>query len=121
MSNLADLIDRLSSTMKSIRSTAAEISNPYVDSEGPFIRAVLHTSLGDLIREVDPSELGLFTLVAPTAVPHQEKLKDEIARVEFPGATPLKRSAAARRDDAMRIKELEPEVYAQAALKYLDR
>lgn len=121
MSNLADLIDRLSSTVKSIRSTAAAISDPNADSEGPFTRAVLHTPLGDLIRDVDSSELGLFTLVTPAAAPHQEKAKDEITRVEFPGATPLKRPAAARRDDAMRIKELEPEVYAQAALKYLDR
>ena len=121
MSNLADLIDRLSSTVKLIRSTADAISNPDADSEGPFTRAVLHTSLGDLIREVDSSELGLFTLVAPTATSHQEKLKDEITRVAFPGATPLKRSAVARRDDAMRVKELEPEIYAQAALKYLDR
>lgn len=119
MSSLADCIDRLTSTVKSIRTTAAAISDPSSNPEGPFTRAVLHTPLGDLIREVDSSELGLFNLVAPSL--NQEKPKDEITRVEFPGATPLRRPPAARRDDAMRIKELEPEVYAQAALKYLDR
>lgn len=121
MSSLADHIDRLSSTVKSIRSAAAAISDPNLTSEGPFTRAVLHTNLGDLIRDIDSSELGLFTLVNPTTASHQDKAKDEITRVEFPGATPLRRPPAARRDDAMRIKELEPEVYAQAALKYLDR
>jgi len=118
MSALADHIDRFSSTVKSIRTTASILSDPSSDSQGPFTRAVLKTPLGDLIREIDSSELGLFTLVTPT---HQDKPKDEIMRVEFLGATPLRRPAAARRDDAMRVKELEPEVYAQAALKYLDR
>lgn len=119
MSALADYIDRLASTVKSIRTTAAAISDPSSPTEGPFTRAVLHTHIGDLIREVDSSELGLFTLVPPSV--NQDKLKDEVTRVEFPGATPLRRPPAARRDDAMRIKEFEPEVYAQAALKYLDR
>lgn len=118
MSALADHIDRFSSTVKSIRTTASTLSNPSLNSQGPFTRAVLKTPLGDLIREIDPSELGLFTLVPPS---HQDKVKDEITRVEFPGATPLRRPVTARRDDAMKIKELEPEVYAQAALKYLDR
>jgi hypothetical protein len=118
MSALADHIDRFSSTVKSIRTTTSLLSDSPSDSQGPFTRAVLKTPLGNLIREIDSSELGLFTLVTPT---HQDKPKDEITRVEFHGATPLRRPAAARRDDAMRIKELEPEVYAQAALKYLDR
>jgi hypothetical protein len=118
MSALADHIDRFSSTVKLIRTTALALSDPTSNSHGPFTRAVLKTPLGDLIREVDSSELGLFTLVTPT---HQDKPKDAIKRVEFLGATPLRRPAVARRDDAMRIKEFEPEVYAQAALKYLDR
>ena len=118
MSALADHIDRFSSTVRSIRTTASALSDPASNSQGPFTRSVLKTPLGDLIREIDSSELGLFTLVIPS---HQEKPKDEITRVEFHGATPLRRPAAARRDDAMRIKEFEPEVYAQAALKYLDR
>src|ERR1700683_1941970 len=118
MSALAGHIDRFSSTVKSIRTTLSTLSDPSLNSQGPFTRAVLNTPLGDQIREIDSSELGLFTLVAPS---HQDKPKDEITRVEFPGATPLRPPAAARRDDAMRIKELEPEVYAQAALKYLDR
>src|SRR5882762_1856233 len=118
MSALADHIDRFSSTVKSIRTTVSALSDPSSNSRGPFTHAVIKTPLGDQIREIDPSELGLFTLVTPS---HQDKVKDEITRVEFPGATPLRRPAASRRDDAMRIKELEPEVYAQAALKYLDR
>lgn len=119
MSGLADHIDRFAQTVKSIRTTVTILSEPSTITRGSFTRAVLTTPLGDLIRDVDHSELGLFTLVEPTQ--HQEKQKEEISRVEFHGATPLRRPAAARRDDAMRIKELEPEVYAQAALKYLDR
>ncbi|KZP34297.1 hypothetical protein FIBSPDRAFT_1035367 [Athelia psychrophila] len=116
MSALADHIDRFSQTVKSLKTTVTALSEP---SPAPFTRAVLSTPLGDLIRDVDHSELGLFTLVE---APHEKaRVHEEIARVEFHGATPLRRPAAARRDDAMRIKELEPEVYANAALKYLDR
>ena len=100
-------------------------------SAGPFTRAVLETPLGDLIRDIDPSELGLFTLVQPSQhagayVPQEEGgasgSKTEIARVALPIATPLRRPPAMRkREGGQKPGEHEPEVYAHAALKFLDR
>ncbi|KAG6891730.1 hypothetical protein C0992_006150 [Termitomyces sp. T32_za158] len=106
MASLSDQIDRLSRNTRAIRATTAR---PSAAVPGPFTRAVLYTPLGDLIRDVDPSELGLFSLPAL-----------EITRAEFTGATPLKR-APSRRDDASKAKDYEPEVYAHAALKCIDR
>lgn len=120
---LSDRIDHLAATAKAIRASAAAIQeNP---AAVPFTRAVLDTTLGDLIRDIDASELGLFTLVpAPDAEvrkqPDNGSRRGEISRVAFPGATPLRKQPA-RRDDMFKPKEYEPEVYAHAALKYLDR
>ncbi|KAF8844765.1 hypothetical protein BDN67DRAFT_1007928 [Paxillus ammoniavirescens] len=128
MPSLADQIDHLAATAKAIRTSAAAIF-PSEDNTAPlaipFTRAVLDTSLGDLIRDIDASELGLFTLVpAPDAdvrkQPENGTRRGEISRVEFPGATPLRKQPT-RRDGMFKPKEYEPEVYAQAALKYLDR
>jgi hypothetical protein len=125
MAALSDQTDRLSRNTKSIRSIAAKIGNHLGEGvAGPFTRAVLDTALGDLIRDVDLSEIGLFSLTdstsAGTARAHERDAKGvenpELVRVEFPGSTPLRK----RRDDP-KPKEVEPEVYAQAALKYLDR
>lgn len=130
--SLSDQIDRLSRHSKAIRSTAyhtAIVSGKQqlskVGVAGPFTRAVLTTHLGDLIRDIDPSELGLFNLVTPSAGrPLDSETRSapaaEVTRVEFHGATPL-RKAAPRRDDASKPKDIDPEVYAQAALKYIDR
>ncbi|KAF8552533.1 hypothetical protein OG21DRAFT_114974 [Imleria badia] len=120
---LSDRIDHLAATAKAIRASAtAVLENP---TAVPFTRAVLDTALGDLIRDIDASELGLFTLVpAPDAEvrkqPDNGPRRGEISRVAFHGATPLRKQPA-RRDDMLRPKEYEPEVYAHAALKYLDR
>ncbi|KAF8840011.1 hypothetical protein BDN67DRAFT_904383 [Paxillus ammoniavirescens] len=128
MPSLADQIDHLAETAKAIRTSAAAIF-PSEDNTAPlaipFTRAVLDTSLGDLIRDIDASELGLFMLVpAPDAdvrkQPENGPRRGEISRVEFPGATPLRKQPT-RRDGMFKPKEYEPEVYAQAALKYLDR
>ncbi|KAH8119461.1 hypothetical protein DFH11DRAFT_1722966 [Phellopilus nigrolimitatus] len=113
----------------SIQSSARHAST---SSTGPYARAVLSTPLGDLARDVDASELGLFTLAAQPAHAahagadasgaHDDAAapvaqKAEVVRVEFPGATPLRRP----RTRLEKEKEKEPEVYAEAALKYLDR
>ncbi|KAJ7594837.1 hypothetical protein C8J56DRAFT_927756 [Mycena floridula] len=95
-------VDRLVRNTKAIKA----VSSVDRSNAGPFTRAILTADLGDLVRDIDPSELGLLSLVS----------SDQVSRVEFHGATPLKR----RRDD-QRIKEIQPEVYAQAALKYIDR
>lgn len=137
MSSLTDYVDRLSSLASSIRTSACaagrstdNVSLPS-SSAGPFTRAVLETPLGDLIRDIDPSEIGLFTIVQPsthaTAQTTEEDApvqKAEIARVTFPVATPLRRPPSTmhpRRDDGQKPGEYEPEVYANAALKFLDR
>ncbi len=78
----------------------------------PFATAVLDTQLGDLIRDVDPSELGLFSLVVPHSEQDARGDIPKLARSGFPGATPLKPTTR---------REVDPEVYAHAALKYIDR
>ncbi|GLB37232.1 hypothetical protein LshimejAT787_0402830 [Lyophyllum shimeji] len=116
MASLSDQIDRLSRHTRAIKSTAAATA-PTADNAsvaGPFTRAVLFTPLGDLIRDIDPSELGLFSLPSSGASPA------EITRAEFSGATPLRKHPP-RRDDAPKSKEIEPEIYVQAALKCIDR
>ncbi|OSD01261.1 hypothetical protein PYCCODRAFT_1412789 [Trametes coccinea BRFM310] len=123
MASLTEHVDRLSAIALSIR--AAAVPPPRSTIPGPFTRAILETPLGDLIRDIDPSEIGLFTLVQPQqpAVPEAEAANVEIARVEFLGATPLRKPPSARqpRADGQRPREHEPEVYANAALKYLER
>ena len=101
------IIDRISRNAKHIKE-AAEANS----SVGPFTRALLTTDLGDLIRDIHPSELGLFTL--------QNEKEPQVARVQFHGATPLRKQSI-RRDDGCKSKEYHPEIYAQAALSYIER
>ncbi|RDB24854.1 hypothetical protein Hypma_008095 [Hypsizygus marmoreus] len=120
MASLSDQIDRLSRNTRAIRSTVANTARVLDDTlvvAGPFTRAVLNTPLGDLIRDIDPSELGLFTLQSK---PQDTAASHEVTRAEFSGATPL-RKPPPRRDDASKSKEIEPETYAEAALKCIDR
>ncbi|KAI6098970.1 hypothetical protein EDD16DRAFT_1718238 [Pisolithus croceorrhizus] len=128
MPSLSDHIEHLTTTAKAIRTSATTIiatgDNPSAQA-GPFTRAVLDTPLGDLIRDIDTSELGLFTLVPPPDAgvrkqPENGPRKGQISRAGFPGATPL-RKPPTKRDEVTKPKEPEPEVYAMAALKYLDR
>ncbi|OAX40838.1 hypothetical protein K503DRAFT_798455 [Rhizopogon vinicolor AM-OR11-026] len=117
MPSLSDQIDRLAALSKSIKAS----TNAFSASDALFTTAVLNTALGDLIRDIDSSELGLFTLVHPPShVPTESEARGVISRVEFPGATPL-RKPPSRRQEMIKQREYEPEVYAQAALKYLDR
>jgi hypothetical protein len=163
---LPDLADRLSIIGRSLHATAASTgtnsgtTGGLVPAGTPFTTAVLSTPLGNLIRDIDPSELGLFTLVNPTGppastsssslpVPGQPKIRirgggtistehqdatllaaaPKISRTEFHGATPLRRShhhdegkrRALGKTAASIVVDPEPEVYALAALKYLDR
>lgn len=120
MATLSDQIDRLSKNTRAISTAAAAIAPPTASTA--FTRAVLSTHLGDLIRDIDPSELGLFRLVDPPSAGTfdggSRTAKDtQVRRVDFTGATPLRKNAT-RRDDKQ---EIEPEVYARAALKYIDR
>lgn len=135
MSTLSDHVDRLAHLASAIKANAtatgrqedARVASG--SSAGPFTRAVLHTPLGDLIRDIDPSELGLFTLVPPAQhgqpfVPQDDapaSQKAEIARVAMPIATPLRRPPANFRRDGKEPAEHDPEVYANAAMKFLAR
>ncbi|KAG1865862.1 hypothetical protein DFJ58DRAFT_863502 [Suillus subalutaceus] len=111
MPSLSDQIDHLTSLSKSIKASA----DGFPTSDGLF------TISCDLIRDIDSSELGLFTLVHPPShVPTESEARGVISRVEFPGATPLKKPPS-RRQEMTKPREYEPEAYAQAALKYLDR
>lgn len=95
MSSLTDKIDRFARNTRSI-SVAA---NTKTTATGPFTRAILSEPLGNLIRDVHPSETSLFTVQG--------------GRAEFHGATPLRKPAHRRQ-------EHDPEVYARAAMHYID-
>lgn len=120
--SLSDYIDLISSTSKAIRSIVSDSEQSRSEF---FTDATLRSELGDLIREADPSEIGLFTLVPPpaysTATENDVPASGtQIARADLPTATPLK-PANQRIGREGRVKDHEPEVYANAALKYLDR
>ena len=136
MSNLTDYVERLSNIASTIANPAIAVrrlpdSGQESSSTGPFTRAVLQTPLGDLIRDIDPSEIGLFTLVqssthARPQTPQEDAPRQtvEVARVSLPVATPLRKPPSAsnyRRQDGQRPGEYEPEIYANAALKFLDQ
>ena len=118
--SLPDYVELVSSISKSIRTNVSE-SNDY--APGFYTNAVLRIPLGDLIREADPSEVGLFTLVPPssygTGTIEGEELGSatHVTRVELPSATPLR----PRTGREIKAQDHEPEVYANAALKFLDR
>lgn len=144
---LSDNIDRLNNLARSIRSSATSTSPQPSSTGNLFTNAVLHTPLGDLIRDADPSELGLFTIVSPSSVTttavtttttstngggtgeadggggqtQTVVMQPELTRIDVVSATPLRKQPASRRDDIKKPKEFEPEVYAEAALKYLNR
>lgn len=125
MPSLLDHIDRFSHTSEAIRQAAA---STFSHRPGPFTKAVLQTPLGDLARDVDPAELGLFTLVTASAA-HTHALEKEptnaekstLTRVAFLGATPLRKPHLRKPDDPRQSLDKEPEIYAEAALKYLDK
>jgi len=119
--SLPDYIELVSSISKSIRTNVSE-PNDY--APGFYTNAVLRIPLGDLIREADPSEIGLFTLVPPSSygagtVEEGEELGSatHVTRVDLPSATPLR----PRTGREIKAQDHEPEVYANAALKFLDR
>ena len=121
MASLSDQIDRFTRNTRAIKAVASQTANT-TTTASVFTRAVLYTQLGDLIRDIDPSELGLFTLVeAPSTNPYDKdshsSTHPKITRTQFQGATPLKKRPT-RQDPAQ---EIEPEVYAHAALKYIDQ
>ena len=117
---LPDYIELVSSISKSIRASASE---PHDTTPGFYTNAVLRTPLADLIREADPSEVGLFTLVPPssygvgTIEEGELASTTHVARVDLPNATPLK----PRTGKEIKAQDHEPEVYANAAMKFLDR
>jgi hypothetical protein len=126
MPSFADSLDRLDAVTKSLHAIETASPSSRDASRAPsFTRAVLRTPLEHLIRDIDSSELGLFTLLPPTsALPTadaapQTTVGRDLARVEYPAATPLRRPLA--RDARARPSVPKPEDYARAALRQLDR
>lgn len=120
--SLPDYIELVSSISKSIRTNVSEPDNY---APGFYTNAILRTPLGDLIREADPSETGLFTLVPPPSYGagtveeggEEPGSATHVTRVDLPSATPLR----PRTGKEIKVQDHEPEVYANAALKFLDR
>lgn len=117
--SLPDYIELVSSISKSIR---ANVSEPEDYAPGFYTNAALRTPLSDLIREADPSEAGLFTLVPPSSYGAGTEEEGpggatQVTRADLPSATPLR----PRTGREIKTQEHEPEVYANAALKFLDR
>lgn len=113
MPSLHDHIDRFSTASKSIQTSTRRFTSTPL---GPFARAILETPLSELIRELDVAELGLFSLVPP-APPHVDApVRETVTRTEIVAPTPLRKNTKKEmRPDP------EPEVYAEAALRFLDR
>ncbi|KAI0700947.1 hypothetical protein BC835DRAFT_323423 [Cytidiella melzeri] len=130
MSALTDHLDRITQLASSIRIATSATAHT---ATGPFTRAVLETPIVELARDIDPSEIGLFTLVSSGPVPNYAATaledspnttrKAEIARVTLPIATPLRKPSTRPlgREGGRSATEHDPEVYANAALKLLDR
>ncbi|KIY50170.1 hypothetical protein FISHEDRAFT_57518 [Fistulina hepatica ATCC 64428] len=119
MTSLLDNVERVARNSRSIQSSASQIVER--PRAGPFTRAVLYSQLYNLIREADASELGLFEISRPE--PSREALPSaspNLLRATFPVATPLRKTSVRRDREDQRPKNHEPEVYAQAALKYIE-
>ncbi|KAF8524301.1 hypothetical protein BU17DRAFT_42929 [Hysterangium stoloniferum] len=116
MASLLDTLDRFNYTASSIRSLTS--SQQDQSTPGPFTSAILNSSLEDILREADEAEYGLFTFVKdPSVILGDGHINQgRVGRKEFRGVTPLKPKRAADTN-----KDEEPEVYVEAALKYLDR
>lgn len=109
--SLAQHIDRVARNARSVAEHAADVA-PAAPAAGPFTRAMLYTDLGDLIRDVDRAELGLFNL---SGRPSKDPATTRVTRADFVGATPL------RKQPAPKTKRDDPESYIQAALKCIVR
>lgn len=121
MTSLASQIDRFSHNTKAIKATTATTAisqSTNLSIPGPFTSAVLNAHLGDLIRDIDASELGLFSLTNPTPSNlHEQNIQGaDVTRVDIPAPTPLRKPR-----DISKQSDIEPEIYAQAALKYIGR
>jgi hypothetical protein len=116
---------------------------------GPFSRALFTQDDQSIVREIDDAELGLFALTFPSPagqrqptklqVPHPDsgfsKVVDgakrggsqgdaQITRKPAVEATPLRNRRVAKPSGpptSAAGREYDPEVYAEAALRYLDK
>jgi hypothetical protein len=117
MPSFTDSLDRLNKSANYMRGTLSDASKLSGNSRW-FTRAALDTpaNLPQLIRDIDNSELGLFTLVTPDSPAGTGVTHAEITRIEHHTATPLRKART-----MVQAKEPDPEVYAKTALRYLDR
>lgn len=113
--SLSYQIERLSNTLRQIKQQAELIISSPVPKPD-YAALVLHTPLTEVIQDIDTSELGLFILVSDP-----KDASQKVSRTEFHGATPLKKQARSKSNVHESEREVEPEVYAKAALRYIDR
>lgn len=114
MPSLLETLDRFNYNSSSIRSLS--LSQPPRAEPGPFTAAILDLTLHDLLREADEAEYGLFSFVSSDTSTEGFQAQGKVGRKEFRGASPLKAKRVAGTN-----REEEPEVYVEAALKYLNR
>jgi hypothetical protein len=112
-----DTLDRLGSV--SARLAALAETHQPVRAEPSFARALLEAPHANLIREAESWEAALFARVrAPAApAPTTAPVSFGVGPAGIPLATPLKPVRRARAAEA----SLEPEDYARAGLRLLDR
>ncbi|EIN11571.1 hypothetical protein PUNSTDRAFT_141898 [Punctularia strigosozonata HHB-11173 SS5] len=117
MPSLTDSLDRINKATNAIHDVVSGTSRPS-RSAGWFARAVLETptNLPDLIRDIDDSELGLFTLIPPDPVAGSNGTRPEITRMAHHAATPLRKQKS-----TVQAKAPNPEIFVEAAQRQLDR
>ncbi|KIY65920.1 hypothetical protein CYLTODRAFT_491915 [Cylindrobasidium torrendii FP15055 ss-10] len=108
--SLDDQLDRLQACTDALQAACEKITG--AATAPSFTHAVLYAPIGDVIRDTEDSELALFAVDDATAYPTPGASSAlTVRRVEFPGATPL------RRPPPRRDQPVEPELYLNAALK----
>ena len=112
MPSIADITDRLSYIANDIHTTAQKTGKI---RPGPFVTAFFNRDIQAVIRDIDDYELGLFTI--ENGVTASQVVEEDIGRKKFTGATPLRK----RPGKQPVTEDYEPEIYAESALKYLDR
>jgi hypothetical protein len=124
--SFTDALDRLEAATSRLQQISAAHEN--TSAKPSFTRAVLHVSPHHLIREAEPWETALFARVAPPPGPRAPALDAAGAPAVALGpvpvdlATPLRPKPGRRRVAASSAEPaFEPEEYAQAGIRLLER
>ena|ERR1700761_8979407 len=115
---LLDTIDRISTSAALIKKVTQE---PEYDGPGAFSRALFNRDTQAVIRDVDDSELGLFTLENTSVAPDALASEPHVTMAKVTEATPLRKQRVRTRSQSGETPAYDPEVYAEAALRYLHK